>query len=158
MFPHDYFASTAAILSRGLFRSSCLFMFRVGRVFYCQHSPGEKNKQKTGHAVAESAASGAAEPVATQVQSAVSPGPVPITQLLEMNTRQGSIIDAYLSIWAAQMKAYVDVKLMCFLKEHAASSIRFAMHHQHMSGSRTWDAEASVRVIRHLIESSWRDL
>ena len=71
----------------------------------------------------EDAASGASEPVATDVGAAASPGPVSITHLLEMNTRQGQTTDAYLTTYASQMKAYVDRRLMSFLKEHQSNSI-----------------------------------
>ena len=151
MFSHVYFASIAANLSRRLFRSSSLFMCRVYRAFYCQHGGANGTQHTVSATVAASsgnkvpklelAASGAAEPVATQILSPASPGPVSITQLLEMNTGQGLSTDAYLSRWAAQMKAYVDVQLV-----------------SSCDGSRTWDAKASVRVIQHSIESFRREL
>ena len=81
------------------------------RQFYCQHGPaaaGDKNNVSSlsvwlpllqsiwGWGAQDDAASGAAGSVATEVRAAASPGPVSITQLLEMNTRQGPSTDAYL--------------------------------------------------------------
>ena len=130
-----------------------------------QKKDSSPKRQKTGLVVdgpstggLGPAASGASPPVASQVPSGLSPGPLSITQLLEMNTKIGRSTDAFVAVWAQQMKEYVNPEIMPFLKVNAAHSIRFAMHHQHMNGSRTWDAEASVRVIQHSIESSWRDL
>ena len=93
-----------------------------------------------------------------EIVGPASPGPVSITQLLELQSGQGLSMEEYLSTWAAQMKAYVDFELMSFLEENQSNSIRFAMHQQHVNGSRAWEAEASVRVIPHSIESFSRDL
>ena len=42
--------------------------------------------------------------------------------------------DAYLTTWAAQMKAYVDPTLISFLNKHQAHLIRGAIPHQRIEG------------------------
>ena len=106
----------------------------------------------------DGAASGAAKGVAIASVRPASPGPVSITQLLELQSGQRLSMEEHLSTWAAQMKAYVDFEIIAFLKTHQANSIRFAMHHQHVNGSRAWEAEVLVRVIPQSIESFSRDL
>ena len=61
----------------------------------------------------DGAASGAAKGVATEIVGPASPGPVSITQLLELQSGQGLSIDEYLSKWAAQVKAFVATLSSC---------------------------------------------
>jgi len=78
------------------------------------------------------AASGAPTSLPTEPLATAPPGLVSIATLLEMH---GPSPDAYLTTWAAQMKAYVGPTLISFLNKHQAHLIRGAIPHQRIEGN-----------------------